>query len=288
MTRAEALEILGLDSDASLDDARKAYRALAKAYHPDKSLASNATVIFRIISDTWEIIQNTAEQEYTETEVMSRYTKAEEERKRFEEEPQQAEAKAAHAEEIRRHKEKKIEKKIKRFCYLGWFLLTFLSVLEILKNQNVLSLIIIIYIIYIVCLGTVGYGWLTGWFIVKFRKKVYKSGTKENIEFKILCLSCIVYFIIIFSLYWWNIGISWDSGQTGISELVFILQLANISIYTKFLMFIVSTNIIFIVTIFIAFTSSVLLGTLLSLLGRIIRSIIIKTNTWFKKKGLKN
>jgi molecular chaperone DnaJ len=51
MTRAEALEILGLDSDASLDDARKAYRALAKTYHPDKSSASNATVMFRIISN---------------------------------------------------------------------------------------------------------------------------------------------------------------------------------------------------------------------------------------------
>ena len=36
MTREEALEILGLDSDASLDEARQAYRTLAKIYHPDK------------------------------------------------------------------------------------------------------------------------------------------------------------------------------------------------------------------------------------------------------------
>ena len=50
MTRGEALEILGLDSDASLDEARAAYRTLAKTYHPDKNSASNATAMFRIIS----------------------------------------------------------------------------------------------------------------------------------------------------------------------------------------------------------------------------------------------
>jgi len=41
MTRGEALEILGLDSDAPLDAARKAYRTLAKTYHPDKNTASS-------------------------------------------------------------------------------------------------------------------------------------------------------------------------------------------------------------------------------------------------------
>ena len=284
MTRAEALEILGLDSDASLDDARKAYRALAKTYHPDKSLASNATVIFRIISDAWKIIQNTAEQEYTETEVMSRYTEAEEERKRSEEERQRAEAKTAQAEENRRHKEKKIEKKIKRFCYLGGFLLTFPNVLEILMNQKVLPFnIIIIYGIFTVCLGTLVYGWLTGWVVVKSRKKwFYKKGKEENIEVKILFRSCLVWFIIIFAFYWWGFS------KSTISELIFGLQLDDPlapqwykSQIMKFLLFIVYINMTFIMPIFGSLVSSVWFGGITG-------SIIIKTSTWFKKKRLIN
>lgn len=77
MTRGEALEILGLDSDASLDAAREAYRTLAKTYHPDKNPASNATAMFRIISDAWEVIQNTAAQERSEAEIRERQAEAE-------------------------------------------------------------------------------------------------------------------------------------------------------------------------------------------------------------------
>ena len=60
MTRREALEILGLEADASLDEARQAYRELSRRYHPDKNPASNATVMFRYIHEAWEYIQNDA------------------------------------------------------------------------------------------------------------------------------------------------------------------------------------------------------------------------------------
>ena len=44
MTRKEAFEILALDPDASLDEAKKGYRTLAKIYHSDKNLTPNAAV----------------------------------------------------------------------------------------------------------------------------------------------------------------------------------------------------------------------------------------------------
>lgn len=61
MTQERAYEILGLDTNASLEDAKKVYRDLVKVYHPDKNLASNAAVMFRLIQDAWEYIQKTTE-----------------------------------------------------------------------------------------------------------------------------------------------------------------------------------------------------------------------------------
>ncbi len=46
MTLKEALDILGLDSDASPKDVKKAFRKLAKRYHPDKNSTSNAEQCF--------------------------------------------------------------------------------------------------------------------------------------------------------------------------------------------------------------------------------------------------
>lgn len=58
MTRKDALEILGLEADASLDEAKQAYRNLARHYHPDRNSAPNATAMFRYIHNAWEYIQN--------------------------------------------------------------------------------------------------------------------------------------------------------------------------------------------------------------------------------------
>ena len=60
MTRKDALEILGLEADASLDEAKRAYRELSRRYHPDRNPAPNASAMFRYIHDAWEYIQNDA------------------------------------------------------------------------------------------------------------------------------------------------------------------------------------------------------------------------------------
>ena len=99
MTRGEALEILGLDSDASLDEAREAYRTLVKHYHPDKNAASNASVMFRIIQDAWEVIQDHSEQEFAKAETRRKQTEAETERKRTEVESQWKRTKVSYIEE---------------------------------------------------------------------------------------------------------------------------------------------------------------------------------------------
>lgn len=69
MTRDEALEILGLDVDASLDEAGEAYGKLVEHYHPNTNTASNAAVMFRLIQDAWKIIQNDIELEQDEAEA---------------------------------------------------------------------------------------------------------------------------------------------------------------------------------------------------------------------------
>jgi cation transport ATPase len=141
VTRIEALEILGLNPDASLSEAREAYRTLAKTYHPDKNAASNAAVMFRIITDAWEFIQKDIAQEHAEAKVKRRQaeeeaarkqaeeesarrrTEAEAQRKRAEKARQQAEAKAASAEELNRRKKKETEDKIWLRSYAVWFII---------------------------------------------------------------------------------------------------------------------------------------------------------------------
>ena len=65
MTRKDALEILGLEADASIDEAKRAYRNLSLHYHPDRNPAPNASTMFRYIHDAWEYIQNDAKQKKT-------------------------------------------------------------------------------------------------------------------------------------------------------------------------------------------------------------------------------
>ena len=91
MTRKEALEILGLETDASLDEAKRAYRKLSLHYHPDRNSAPNASVMFRYIHDAWEYIQNDAK---TGQQAQATQKQAEAERAR-----QQTEAKNSNPDE---------------------------------------------------------------------------------------------------------------------------------------------------------------------------------------------
>lgn len=181
MTREEALEILGLEPDASLDEAKKAYRTLVKYYHPDRNAASNATAMFRIISDAWEFIQNATGQEYAEAEAKRKQAEAEVARRRAEEDAARRraeteaqrkrsegarQAEAAQTENISKPKEDVVEKYIKRFCYLAW-----LIVFAIYVVPRALSAGESIFKVFLVaCIGCLFYGWITVWVITKIRR----------------------------------------------------------------------------------------------------------------------
>ena len=117
MTRREALEILGLDSDASLDDARNAYRTLARTYHPDKNSAPNATAMFRIIRDAYEFILNNDSHQQTEVTTQQKQAEAEVARKRAQEESArrraETEAQRKGAEEFHRRAQEEVAQKVK-------------------------------------------------------------------------------------------------------------------------------------------------------------------------------
>ncbi len=50
--------ILGLENTASIDEIKKAYRVLAKKYHPDINKSSNAADIFNAVSDAYEVLSD--------------------------------------------------------------------------------------------------------------------------------------------------------------------------------------------------------------------------------------
>jgi curved DNA-binding protein CbpA len=51
-------EILGLDSKATSEDIKKAYRELAKKYHPDINRSSTSEELFKLISEAYEILSD--------------------------------------------------------------------------------------------------------------------------------------------------------------------------------------------------------------------------------------
>ena len=68
MTREEALKILGLDSNASLDDAKIAYLELKETYHPRKIFNPEDIAVFWIISDAWKVVQKTSGKKHIEVD----------------------------------------------------------------------------------------------------------------------------------------------------------------------------------------------------------------------------
>lgn len=51
-------ELLGIETNASYDDVRKSYLALAKNYHPDLNRAHNANYLFNEIKNAYETLSN--------------------------------------------------------------------------------------------------------------------------------------------------------------------------------------------------------------------------------------
>jgi curved DNA-binding protein CbpA len=51
-------KLLGLNSKASFEDVRAAYRRLAKKYHPDVSDSTDAEIWMRLINEAYEILGN--------------------------------------------------------------------------------------------------------------------------------------------------------------------------------------------------------------------------------------
>jgi len=56
MTKRDYYEVLGLGRDAAPEDIKKAYRRLAKQYHPDVSSDKDAEEKFKEISEAYEVL----------------------------------------------------------------------------------------------------------------------------------------------------------------------------------------------------------------------------------------
>lgn len=65
----EAYEVLGLDSDASPKEVKKAFRKLSMKYHPDHAPGEDTTLAFRTIQQAYDTIQNTASEEHIKKTV---------------------------------------------------------------------------------------------------------------------------------------------------------------------------------------------------------------------------
>ena len=137
MTRKDALEILGLEADASIDEAKRAYRNLSLHYHPDRNPAPNASTMFRYIHDAWEYIQNDAKKR---KQAAERVKKQAREKRRAEAENalQQARAKRARAKQAeakRRAGDVKIAKILGSFGCAIVMMLTIILVIPAIQDS---------------------------------------------------------------------------------------------------------------------------------------------------------
>src|SRR5271157_6599628 len=53
-----AYEIMSLENTATSEDIKKAYRELAKKYHPDINKSSTSEELFKLISEAYEVLSD--------------------------------------------------------------------------------------------------------------------------------------------------------------------------------------------------------------------------------------
>lgn len=58
VSKRDYYEILGINKDASKDEIKKAYRKLARQYHPDVNKAENAEEKFKEVKEAYEVLNN--------------------------------------------------------------------------------------------------------------------------------------------------------------------------------------------------------------------------------------
>ena len=58
MAKRDYYEVLGLSKSASDDEIKKAYRKLAKKYHPDINKAKDAEEKFKEINEAYEVLSD--------------------------------------------------------------------------------------------------------------------------------------------------------------------------------------------------------------------------------------
>ncbi len=164
MTREEALEILGLEPNAPLHEARSAYRRLSKFYHPDKNGAPNAAAMFRIINEAWEFIEEEIAKEAVQRKVERKKAEAEAAREHAEaahQRAKEAERAAKEAEYAAEANQQEVEVEDKKSTsYIGWFV--FLLIFGIGRSLISGESWDIVLIVRIILVSVIGAGILTG------------------------------------------------------------------------------------------------------------------------------